>query len=84
MVLECRATHTGTDNPPRCIPSRKAEVSLASADVELRHYVWVVPEGVVGEADGAYEGVECEGCEGCEVQPRYFLARADARDGIQI
>ena len=76
MVLECRATHTGTGNPLRRIPSRKAEVSLASADAELRHYVSVAPEWVVGEADEGYGG-----CGECEVQPRWYaLAQADVDD----
>lgn len=77
LVLECRATHTGTDNPLRCIPSRKAGVSSASADVEPRHYVSVAPEGV-GEAYGAYGE-----CAECEVQPRWYaLALAGAGGGI--
>ena len=84
VVLECRATHTGTDNPLRCIPSRGAEASLASADAELRHYVWVAPEEVVGEADEAYgEGGECEGCEGCEVQPKWYASAQTDAGGIQ-
>ena len=79
MVLECMAAHTGMDNPLCCIPSQKAEVSLASADAERHRCVWAVPEGVVGEACGGYG--ECEEC--VAQQMWYVLARAAVGDGIQ-
>ena len=80
MVLECMATHTGTDNSLCCIPSQQAEVSSASADAELRHYAWAAPEGVVGEECGMY-GV----CGECEAPSTWYaLVRIAAGDGIQI
>jgi hypothetical protein len=79
VVLECMATHTGTDNPLRRIPSQKAEVSLASADAGRHHYVWAASEGVVGGVCGVYGG-----CGECETQPMWYVsARAAGWDGIQ-
>jgi len=76
VLLECMATHTGIDNPPCCIPSQKAEVSLASADAELLRCVWAASEGVVGEAYEAYGE--------CGAQPMWYaLPRAVAWDGTR-
>ena len=76
--LECRATHTGTDNPPCCIPSR-AEVSSASANAVLHHCASAVAEGVAGEVGGGYVG-----CGVYETQLMYYaLAQAAAGVGIR-
>ena len=80
MVLECMATHTGTDNSLCCIPSQQAEVSSASADAELHHYAWAASEGVVGE-----ECETCGGCAECEAPSMWYaLVQAAARDGIRV
>jgi hypothetical protein len=73
--LECRATHTGTDNPLCCIPSRAA-VSSESAGVVLHRYALAAAEGVDGEADGGYVG--------CATQLMYYaLDQAAVGEGIR-